>query len=56
MCWHKQAGGLFKEANKATYAVAYVGGLANIILNNDLNATSTLPTALEPVQLKNKQR
>ena len=43
---------LFKEANKTTYAVAYVGGLANIILHNDLNATSTLPTALEPVQLK----
>ena len=43
---------LFKEANKTTYAVAYVGGLANIILNNDLNATSTLPNALEPVQLK----
>ena len=42
---------LFKEANKTTYAVAYVGGLANIILNNELNATSTLPTALEPVQL-----
>ena len=43
---------LFKEANKTTYAVAYVGGLANIILDNELNATSTLPTALEPVQLK----
>ena len=30
----------FKEANKSTYAVAYVGGLANVILDTGVNATS----------------
>ena len=43
---HKRAGDFSK------ICCPYVGGLANIILNNELNATSTLPTALEPVQLK----
>ena len=38
---------VFKEANQSTYAVAYVGGLANYMLTNNLNATSTLQTDLD---------
>ena len=42
----------FKEAN-GKYAVAYVGGLANVILDTNINATSTSPTTpgQKPLQI-----